>query len=102
MGLFSTTIKVPVDTLQEKANTLISLAEDHEDVFDRIANMLEAMEGTEWEGSSLHSAMTATQEHKQKFDQTIAELKELAEFLKKFAEEISAKDEEIKSKITAI
>lgn len=102
MGLFSTTIKVPVDALQEKANALVSLAEDHADVFDRISNMLEAMEGSDWEGSSFHSALSATLEHKQKYGKTIAELKELAEFLKKFAEEISAKDEEIKNKITAI
>ena len=103
MSFFSTTLKVPISILQEKADKLTSLAEDNEAIFDTIYATLRCMEGSgEWLGLSLTAAVNATENNRKKFAQTVDEMKILAEFLKSFADEMAAADEEIKNNIHSI
>lgn len=103
MGLFSTTIKVPVSTLQENATKMQGFAETNADVFNRVYNSLLCLKGSgEWQGTSLEAIVSATEKNRKKFEEAIDELQSLAEFLQKFVTEISKKDEEIKKQINAV
>ncbi len=99
----SLTIKVPLNILQENAAKLQSLADENEDVFDRIYNSLQSMEASgEWKGESLKAAITATQENREKFSDTIDEMHKLAAFLKNYADDMAAKDAELKRRIESV
>lgn len=99
----SLTIKVPLNILQENAAKLQSLADENEDVFDRIYNSLQSMESSgEWKGESLTAAVTATQENREKFSDTIDEMHKLADFLRNYADEMAAKDAELKRRIESV
>ncbi len=103
MSWFSTTIKVPVPTLQEYADKLQGFADDNLDIFDRVYKSLQCLKGSgEWQGASMEAIIEATENNKEKFQDTIDELQSLAEFLQKFVTEISKKDDEIRDKINAI
>lgn len=102
MALFSTTIKVPVSTLQDYASRMQGFADENADVFNRLYNSLQCLEGGEWQGESLKAAMAATRQNRERFSETISELNQLANFMKKFADEMAAKDEEIKKNITSV
>ena len=103
MGWFSTTIKVPVSTLQENASKMQSFADTNADVFDRIYQSLLCLKGSgEWQGTSLEAMVSTTEKNKEKFSDTIDELQSLADFLQKFVTEISEKDEEIKNQINSV
>ena len=103
MAWFSTTIKVPVSTLQEHASKMQEYADSNLDVFNRVYNSLLCLKGSgEWKGTSLEAIVSATEKNKEKFGDTIDELQALADFLQKFVTEISDKDEEIKKKINAV
>lgn len=103
MSAHSKQISVPVDVLQDYASQLHSLADENEDVFDRIYNSLQSMEASgEWKGESLTAAVTATQENREKFSDTIDEMHKLAAFLKDFADDMAAKDAELKRRIESV
>lgn len=103
MGLFSTTIKVPVSTLQDNASKMQIFADTNADVFDRVYQSLLCLKGSgEWQGTSLEAIVDATEKNRKKFEETIDELQALATFLENFVTEISKKDEEIKTKINAV
>lgn len=102
-GVFGSTIRVPISELQEYARKLQGYADDSADVFDRIYNSLTSLrENKQWQGMSLEAVVAATQSNRQKFEETLDELQSLAAFLKKFADEMEAKDEEIRRKIVAV
>lgn len=101
--MFSTTIKVPVEVLQNNASKIIAFADESEDIFDRISNMLVSLEnGGAWKGVSLKKALNYVTDHKKKYGEAMTDLRELGDFLKKFASDMEAKDLEIKSKIDAV
>ena len=101
--MFSTTIKVPVEVLQNNASKIIAFADDGEDIFDRILNTLLCMEGSgEWKGKSLTAAANATRANKEKYGEVIEEIRELGTFLRDFANAMEAKDCEIKAQIEAL
>ncbi|MBE6947730.1 MAG: hypothetical protein E7454_05720 [Ruminococcaceae bacterium] len=103
MAWFSTTIKVPVSTLQENATKMQGFAETNADVFDRVYNSLLCLKGSGgWQGTSLEAIVSATEKNKEKFGDTIEELQALADYLQKFVTEISEKDEEIKKQINSV
>lgn len=100
MALFSTTIKVPASVLTDTAIKLQAYADDSDDIFDRILNTLSSLEGSgEWKGDSMSALKSATASNKGKFDEMVSDLNNLAGFLKNFAQEMEAKDQEIKSQI---
>lgn len=100
MGIYSTIIKVPVSTLRENATRIQVFAEDNADIFDRIYNILQAMESSgEWQGVSASKAAKATLKNKKKFSEAVSELNSLAEFLKDFSDEMVAEDQDIKNTI---
>ena len=103
MALFSTTIKVPVSTLQEYAAKLQGFADDNRGIFNRVYNSLQCLRGSgEWIGASLEAAVEATEKNKDKFEDTMEELAALAEYMKNFANAMAEKDEEIKKSIQAV
>ena len=103
MSISSTTIKVPVSVLLEKAQQLQAYADTNEDVFDRINNSLAALDGNgDWHGVSQATAVNATRNNKQKFSKAIKEMREMATFLQQFANDMAEKDVEIKSQIQSV
>lgn len=103
MAWFSTTIKVPVSTLQDNASKMQSFADDNADIFDRVYQSLLCLKSSgEWQGTSLEAIVSTTEKNKEKFGDTIDELQALATFLDKFVTEISRKDEEIKKQINSV
>lgn len=96
----STTVKVPVGTLQEYARKLREYADVNGDVFDRICNSMDALQmDGQWVGASQKAAALATEQNMSTFEQTVNELGKLADYLQKFADEMARKDEEIKRQI---
>lgn len=103
MNIQNASIKVPIAVLKESAEKLLSLADENEDVFDRIYNSLQSMEASsEWKGESLTAAVTATQENRKKFSDTIDEMHKLAAFLKNYADDMATKDAELKRRIESV
>ncbi len=103
MAWFSTTVKVPVSTLQDNASKMQSFADTNADVFDRVYQSLLCLKGSgEWQGTSLEAIVDATEKNRKKFEETIDELQALATFLDKFVTEISQKDEETKKQINSV
>lgn len=103
MARYARTVKVPVTTLQDYAAKLQGFADDNSDIFDRVCNSLLSLEGSgEWKGDSVTAAINATKENKEKFSEAVSDLNDLAKYLKKFADEMSAKDEELKIRITSV
>ena len=97
MAWSSGKIAVPTSLLQERASQLFDLADQNEDLFDRIYNALEIMEANrEWKGESLAAALEETKKNKEKFAQTVDEMHKLAGFLKKFADEMESHDEALR------
>ena len=80
-----------------------ALADDNVSIFDRLYNTLQCIEGSgEWTGASAQAAITATKKNKQKYSEAVNELNDLANFVQKFASEISAKEEEIARIIASV
>lgn len=97
------TVKVPATTLQDYATKLQGFADDNSDIFDRVCNSLLSLEGSgEWKGESVSAAITATKENKERFSEAVTDLNELAKYLKRFADEIAAKDEELRIRISSV
>ncbi len=102
ISITSASIKVPVDTLRDCARKMQELADENVAIFDRLYNTLQCLEGSgEWTGASARAAISATENNKKKYSEAINELNELADFVQKYACEISAKDEEIMRKIAS-
>lgn len=100
---FDTTIKVPVETLLSKAEQLTEYAEENESILDTIENILSEMESSgEWTGKSMTAALKSVQKHKEKHAEAVNDLYSLANFLRNFAQEMEAKDEELKMRATGI
>ena len=96
----STTIKVPISTLKETSTKLKGYANDNSDIFDRLTNLLAAMEGSgEWKGESMTAALQATRQNKTKFREAVNDLNSLSSFLSKFVSQMSSKDTEIANQI---
>lgn len=103
MSIFSTTIYVPLSTLQDCASKLSEYADDNSDIFDRLLNILSAMESsTEWQGESMTAAISAMESNQSKYQDAINDLNSLAKFLKDFSTRMAEKDAEIASEIQAI
>ena len=103
MSIFSTTILVPLSTLQDSASKLSGYAEDNTDVFDRLVNILEAMESNgEWQGKSVTAAISVMQGNRTKFQEAINDLNLLAKFLTDFSSKMTEKDAEIAAQIHGI
>lgn len=103
MAWLSGKIAVPTSLLQDRASQLLDLADQNEDLFDRIYNALESMEANkEWKGEALAAALEETKENKEKFAQTVNEMHKLADFLKKYADEMEAQDEALRIAIESI
>lgn len=103
MSLFSTTIKVPISTLQDSASRLTDYANDNSDIFDRLINILNAMESSgEWQGESMSAAISTVQSNQSKYEETISELNSLAKFLTDFSTSMSDEDSFIATQINAI
>lgn len=103
MGLFTTVIRVPAEELHAAADKMRSFAEDQGGIFDRLSNTLEALRSSgEWDGASWRAAAEKMEENKQKFDETISDLEELALFMQTFAADMTAKDNEIAQQINAV
>jgi len=99
----NTSVRVPVNALQDCARKMQELADENVAIFDRLHNTLQCLEGSgEWTGASARAAIAATENNKKKYSEAINELNELADFVQKFACEISAKDEEIMRKIASV
>lgn len=99
----TTTIKVPIATLREYAAKMQGYADESSDIFDVIANSLTAIEsGGGWQGISRSAAVTATSNNQKKYKEIKNELQALATFIKKFADDMDTKDDEIKKQITAV
>lgn len=96
----STTVRVPVSALQEKARLLRRYADDYGDTFDRIRNAMDALrENGQWVGASQEAAAFATEQNQQKYVDTVNRLNKLAGFLQSFVDAIEQKDEDIKRQI---
>lgn len=103
MSLFSTTIKVPISTLQTSAEKLTSYSTENSDIFDKIYNSLRCLEGSnEWKGASLTAAADATWNNKKKFEDAVNEMEQLAKFLSDFVTEMAEEDAKISKQINSI
>lgn len=103
MAVNSTSIKVPVSTLQDAVLKLQTYADESNDLFDKIKNSMGRMESAgDWKGESLTAAVEATQKNEEKFREAVNELNELASFLEEFVNSMVEKDAEIQKSITAI
>lgn len=98
-----TTINVPLGALQENARIMQELTDVNADVFDRVYNSLLCLKGgNQWQGTSLEAIVTATENNRKKFADTIAEMRSLAAFLDKFVVDMQQKDIQIKNQIDAV
>lgn len=96
----STTLKVPLSTLQDYARKLQEFADQNEDIFDRINNSLLSKEASgEWKDRSVTAAVNATVKNKQRHQEAVADLRRLADFLKSYSDQMASKDAELKSKV---
>ena len=103
MSLFSTTIKVPISTLQTSAEKLTSYSTENSDIFDKIYNSLRCLEGSnEWKGASLTAAADATWNNKKNFEDAVNEMEQLAKFLSDFVTEMAEEDAKISKQINSI
>ena len=101
--LISTTVRVPVSTLQDHARKLREYADTNGDIFDRIRNAIEVVqEDGQWTGKSQEAAALATEQTMQKFADTVNELYNLANYLQDFADAMARKDEELRQQIDRI
>lgn len=91
---------VPVETIQNTAETIRSFTDNNGDMFDRILNLVRAAESSgEWKGGSVKALIDASKRNKKKFAQAIAELNDLATFLTEYANSMEKEDLSIKSEI---
>ena len=104
MGSFlHTTIKIPVELLLAKADQLTEFAEQNEEIYDRIENMLISMQDSdEWSGKSMVAALNSIQNNKKKHNEAVSDLYSLANYLRNFAQAMAAKDEDLQSRIRSI
>ena len=99
----STTINVPIETLLDKAELLMEYAEQNEEIYDRIENMLTSMqESGEWSGKSMTAALNSILNNKTKHNEAVNDLYSLANYLRNFAQAMAAKDEDLQSRIRSI
>lgn len=96
-------IQVPLLSLQELANQMEGLADEGQDVFDRILNSLQSMqvEGS-FVGAAANAAMTITEANKAAFADAIGDLYSLSAFLKRYTSEIETADIELSRAIQSI
>ena len=93
-------IKAPIDNLRDSAEKLKTYTDQNEDLFSQILNMVNSVESCgDWQGKSMKTLQNVTQRNQKKFEAGMQELCELADFLKKYAEAMSAKDEELMKRI---
>lgn len=103
MAWGSTTIKVTPKELTDAANKLLEYADINKDIFDQITNTLNNLEGSgEWKGDSMTALKSATTSNKGKYGEVVIDLYNLAGFLESFAQEMEAKDQELKNQIAAL
>lgn len=93
-------IKAPIDNLRDSAEKLKTYTDQNEDLFSQILNMVNSVESCgDWQGKSMKTLQNVTQRNQKKFEAGMQELCELAGFLEKYAEAMSAKDEELMKRI---
>ena len=93
-------IKAPIDNLRDSAEKLKTYTDQNEDLFSQILNMVNSVESCgDWQGKSMKTLQNVTQRNQKKFEAGMQELCELADFLEKYAEAMSAKDEELMKRI---
>ena len=93
-------IKAPIDNLRDSAEKLKTYTDQNEDLFSQILNMVNSVESCgDWQGKSMKTLQNVTQRNQKKFEAGMQELCELAGFLQKYAEAMSAKDEELMKRI---
>ena len=96
-------ISVPLNELRELAEKLQDYSDQNNDIFDRIFNSLECFEADgDWQGDSLKAAISATEQNKRKFAETIQEMSNMAERLKNYVDALANEDSEAANKIKTI
>lgn len=93
-------IIIPIKAIRDTAAKIRSLSSDNSDIFQTIGILVEAAEGTEeWAGKSVEALKTATDNNSKKFEKTLKELCDLADFLEQYADAMDAADANVKNQI---
>ena len=93
-------IQVPIELIRDTAEKLYEYADQNADIFDRLYNSLQVLEeSSAWRGLSAQAAMKATLQNRDRFEEALNDLYDLAQFMKGYADDMESADQEIKAKI---
>ena len=93
-------IRVPTKEIRDTATKIRNLSSDNSDIFQTIDNLISSAEASgAWYGKSADALRTATEKNSKKFEKTLKELSDLADFLEQYADSMEAADASVKSQI---